>query len=487
MNAIVVIAVGALPYWLLANWVSLLIILVCGLTTAFLLRIELRRSSMVASDPRNPAKEQSSNVGPIDPKIEPVILSPRQPIPPAPVQRSLPKAAGQPAEITLPPNRNPPQIPHVVIGTDLPDELPITRTILSHVQILNALEDFERNVKVPELRGLLIPGGWSNFANRARARQVGHICTDSSVILKVIDQANRTSALKIYYCIPPNADLKKPYDIAAEKLVTHPTLDRHLVVARFLPNAMDVRGASDQSTTVPAVLMEWVEGSSLHEFVENHRRDHAGTALIEFAKELRHMFEAFHKAKLIYGDYCDKNLIVHCEGATFRPRLVDYDTLSSSLEASDLLLKTGGNSGFVHPARLHNPSVILEDIAHTDAVSELVIYLSILSYCLLPELPTARSERFGLAPFIAAQKHIPELDKLRKQNIPQLVELADHLDDLLDSKIYPGKQRFLETFGEISLSKLEATIRRRIRDRGNGIYKDRSFSQKSKRNEQNTL
>jgi hypothetical protein len=480
--------------WLAQDWNSVLVIAVSGLITVSLLLLELLRSRVESQ------KTQDAKTIFNPPIVTPLVSGSTQP---TSVSRSgvLPPIASP-----IPLASSPPALLESAISTSLP-----STNILAD-DILSALEQFEVNMEESELRGLKLPTGWIGLQQRALRRELKCICTGNSVVLQVFDE-KVAFALKVYSSL--GAHVAKSYLLVNQLHHSAAPIKRYLVEAKFFPEALRVplKNLEEQrpakSHIVAVLRMQWVTDLPLHEFVERNRPGKTAdpNALVRFARELRRMFELFHSEELIHADYGNKNICVQHRDDVFIPLLLDYDALTRwTLPPSPSLFRTRGQSGFVHPARLRNAGVIQSDLRHTDTFSELVLYLSVLSYLLLPNMPKPEEDAFGFAPLITravqrrqrdvtntAQRlhavvdsvqserarsreqplafqsistYIPELVQLGNCGIPGVAALTGHLTELLDSDNYPKSQLFIEELlqraGLESFDDLERAIENRL-------------------------
>ena len=131
---------------------------------------------------------------------------------------------------------------------------------------------------------------------------------------------------------------------------------------------------------LPIIRMEWVEGKTLRQFVEeNLETPHI---LKIAAAEFQKMVTTLHAHQISHGDFQDGNILLKCDGDDVKIKLIDYDSLCvpglySTPQTTD------GLSEYQHPQRMTDGWDANEKI---DYFSELVIYLSFLSIAEKPEL-----------------------------------------------------------------------------------------------------
>lgn len=146
---------------------------------------------------------------------------------------------------------------------------------------------------------------------------------------------------------------------------------KYFVAFQYVENAVLVAGELH-----PAVLMDWVDGLNLKDYVNLHIND--STIIKKLAEDLRLMFDYLTKLGIAHGDLQHGNILVRNNGDIV---LVDYD----SMYVKDLLGKKDiikGLPGYQHPERVNNHYT--NDVL--DNFSQIVIYLSLLVFTDKPEL-----------------------------------------------------------------------------------------------------
>lgn len=127
--------------------------------------------------------------------------------------------------------------------------------------------------------------------------------------------------------------------------------------------------------TYPTTRMKWVEGEPLNMYVEKHVHDTASIKLL--ASSFLTMIDFLHEKKIAHGDLQHGNILVQNNDI----KLVDYDSIFvPGLEGSFDIIT--GKADYQHPKR-KNAHIATEKL---DYFSELVIYLSIFSLAVKPEL-----------------------------------------------------------------------------------------------------
>jgi hypothetical protein len=142
----------------------------------------------------------------------------------------------------------------------------------------------------------------------------------------------------------------------------------------YLPEGILVNGVH-----YPILRMKWVDGSSLHEFIRDHKDQ--PQELRAAAENFLRMAQELHDCKIAHGDLQNDNLKVRLSGTTPEFVLIDYDTLFVPGREGKKVSTTGVR-GFQHPGRSYLPTAIPE----ADYFSELVIYLTLHAIAVEPLL-----------------------------------------------------------------------------------------------------
>ena len=196
----------------------------------------------------------------------------------------------------------------------------------------------------------------------------------------------------------------------------------YFVEFEYVPEGILVNGIK-----WPITRMEWAEGETLCQFIEDNLHD-AGllqTAAAEFLK----MVETLHGHQISHGDLQDGNILLKRNGPDVAVKLIDYDSVFvPSLQGyPDNIV---GLPEYQHPHRIAGGGTAN---ARLDYFSELVIYLSLLSLAEKPGLWSQfgqRTERSLL--FVEADfKNATQSDVLQElENLSSDVKLlASKLKD----------------------------------------------------------
>ena len=195
----------------------------------------------------------------------------------------------------------------------------------------------------------------------------------------------------------------------------------------FVEFAYIREGILVNGTKWPITRMEWAEGETLCQFIENNLHD-AGL-LRTTAAEFLEMAEALHANQISHGDFQDGNILLKRNGTDVEIKLIDYDSLfvPALRGYPDYIV---GLPQYQHPSRIAGGGIANEKV---DYFSELVIYLSLLSLAEKPGLWSQfgqRTERALL--FVEADfKNATQSDVLQElENLSSDVKLlASKLKD----------------------------------------------------------
>ena len=130
----------------------------------------------------------------------------------------------------------------------------------------------------------------------------------------------------------------------------------------------------------PITRMEWAEGETLCDFIEQNLQDDQclKTAAVEFQR----MVETLHTHQISHGDLQDGNILLKRSGTDVEIKLIDYDSVfvPALRGQPDTIV---GVPAYQHPQRIARGVGAAEKM---DYFSELVIYLSLLSLAEKPDL-----------------------------------------------------------------------------------------------------
>jgi serine/threonine protein kinase len=138
----------------------------------------------------------------------------------------------------------------------------------------------------------------------------------------------------------------------------------YFVNFKYVDNAILIAGQLQ-----PVIVMEWVDGKPLKEYINDNLNP---TAFLALAENFKLMVADFHKRNIAHGDLQHGNIMVKSDGSLV---VVDYDSMYiEQLKGMNDVIK--GLPGYQHPARGRNQTINPK----LDYFSELVIYLSLLIF-----------------------------------------------------------------------------------------------------------
>ena len=197
--------------------------------------------------------------------------------------------------------------------------------------------------------------------------------TGAFSIVFPIDMVSKTFALRCWVKDVGNA--KNRYEKISAYLKQVGLL--YFVDFEYVPAGILVNGIK-----YPITRMEWVEGVSLREFIEQKQNLQNPHIFKVVADEFKKMVAAFHKREIAHGDLQDGNILLKRNSNGIEIKLIDYDSffVPTLRGQPDQIL---GLPEYQHPKRIMGGRQANEKV---DYFSELVIYLSFLSLAEKPEL-----------------------------------------------------------------------------------------------------
>lgn len=170
----------------------------------------------------------------------------------------------------------------------------------------------------------------------------------------------------------------------------------YFVKFNYIEDGILVNGVSQ-----PIVIMDWVEGNTLKDFINlNINNSHI---LLEIAEKFKNMVRCFHQNNISHGDLQHGNIMVKSDNSLL---VIDYDSMYvDGLESMPDVIK--GLPGYQHPARMMNSNLNNK----LDYFSELIIYLSLLVFANKPNLWNSYFETEDLL-FSKTDFDSPETSKL---------------------------------------------------------------------------
>ncbi len=148
----------------------------------------------------------------------------------------------------------------------------------------------------------------------------------------------------------------------------------------FVEFAYIREGILVNGTKWPITRMEWAEGETLCQFIENNLHDAA--LLRTTAAEFLNMVETLHTHQISHGDLQDGNILLKRNNTDVEIKLIDYDSVfvPALRGFPDSIV---GLPQYQHPSRTAGGGIANEKV---DYFSELVIYLSLLAVAEKPAL-----------------------------------------------------------------------------------------------------
>jgi serine/threonine protein kinase len=144
----------------------------------------------------------------------------------------------------------------------------------------------------------------------------------------------------------------------------------YFVNFKYVDNAILIAGQLQS-----VVVMDWVDGKPLKEYINDNLNSNSILAL---AEKFKQMVADFHKKNIAHGDLQHGNILVKSDGTLV---VVDYDSMYiEQLKGMNDVIK--GLPGYQHPAREKNQTINPK----LDYFSELIIYLSLLLFAENPNL-----------------------------------------------------------------------------------------------------
>ncbi len=140
---------------------------------------------------------------------------------------------------------------------------------------------------------------------------------------------------------------------------------QYFVKFNYIENGLLVNG-----NILPVVVMDWVEGKTLKEFLNSNYNN--SSLILDIANKFKEMVQCFHQNNISHGDLQHGNIMVKSDNSLL---VIDYDSMFvEGLIGMPDNIK--GLPGYQHPARQKNKNVSPK----LDYFSELVIYLSLLVF-----------------------------------------------------------------------------------------------------------
>lgn len=232
------------------------------------------------------------------------------------------------------------------------------------MKALPSCEDYITSIEVPQLiKANELNGGKVVSFNGNPVMYAGGFC----VVFPYILSTSKKVAVRCWTANVPDAD-KRSNRIASElKRSGLP----YFVEFDYIP-----QGIATSNGVFPIVIMDWVEASSLKEYIGSHIAERS--RIQSLADQFKTMASDMHKASFSHGDLQHGNILVTNDGKII---LVDYDSMFvPGLENVSDEIK--GLAGYQHPGRAKLKYLSPK----SDYFSELIIYTSLVVLSKYPQL-----------------------------------------------------------------------------------------------------
>ena len=188
-----------------------------------------------------------------------------------------------------------------------------------------------------------------------------------------LDMTSQTYALRCWTQEVDKAEFRYKEISTYLKQVSLP----YFVDFEYVSNGILING-----TKYPITRMEWAEGETLRNFVEQNLQDSQLLKMV--VSEFQKMVACLHNHQIAHGDLQDGNILLKRNGTDINIKLIDYDSLFvPALKGQpDQIV---GLKEYQHPKRMLGGGSANDKV---DYFSELVIYLSFLSLVEKPDLWT---------------------------------------------------------------------------------------------------
>jgi serine/threonine protein kinase len=239
-----------------------------------------------------------------------------------------------------------------------------------------------------------------------------------AVVYKMIDPKGNPRALRVFSTASPQK--REHYDCIAEYLRTR-KVD---ALIGFEYRNEEIRSSGD-GKRYPVVLMDWVEGETLFQWVRSHCRANERTRLDEAARYWLALTQELSETQIAHGDLQHANVLVTPTGQF---KLVDYDGMCVPALVGQRNFETG-TPPYQHPGR--NGDTLLS--VRLDDFSTLLVYVVLRALAAEPPLWSRYVEQVGYDKLLFRQDDFRDPDKsalrrdLQRSPDPQVHELAECL------------------------------------------------------------
>ena len=241
-----------------------------------------------------------------------------------------------------------------------------------------------------------------------------------AVVYRFRTQSGKIRALRCFR-VPINPDTRQRYQLIGPYFAKHlPTItaefkyhDPGIVIKETPPGKMAM-----EDIKYPIIEMEWIEGKTLLEHVDNLCKKHDKAALGKLLEQWISLMNTMRQAKMAHGDLAGANVMVRNDG---RLVLVDYDGVYIP-DFVGMLPVVAGQPGYQHrdvQKRLFNERM--------DDFSAMVIYTAILAAHVQPSLWNKYSRRDAQGNLDGNMMFSP--DDLKEPQQSALIAALENLGD----------------------------------------------------------
>lgn len=221
-------------------------------------------------------------------------------------------------------------------------------------------------------------------------------------------------------------DLWETYHRIDEMRRSREVFRLHLCPAHMLSRALEVTDEAGNTKAFDVVIMDFVEGKTLLEFVKDHVTSDTGRQELRLlAAKFRYMVQQFHKEGAVHGDYNSKNIVVNQKGDLI---LIDLDTFCQGQYAP--AVATRGSEAFQCALRLSTPSGFLNHGRKADYFGEWIIYASLVAYVETGDTQVNEGLFFDLTSYKLPgnRSEKAKFDRLKNLNHPILTPLVTQIE-----------------------------------------------------------
>ena len=239
-----------------------------------------------------------------------------------------------------------------------------------------------------------------------------------AVVYKGIDPAGNPRAVRVFSSESPQR--RGRYDCIAGYLRGQ----KADCLIDFEYRSEEIRSPND-GNRYPLVLMDWVEGQTLFQWLRNQCCAGGGALLQEAADNWLALVGELTEAQIAHGDFQHANIMVTSLGQL---KLVDYDGMCVPSLVGHRNLEVG-TPPYQHPQR--NADTLLS--LGLDNFSALLVYVVLRALAAQPQLWTKHVEQPGYDKLLFREDDFRYPDKsalrkdLRESPDPQVAELAEYL------------------------------------------------------------